>query len=190
MIKSGILFDARADLVLWSQVVGLIVELAKCKSWLREECGWILFQAIQGSRAVHLGSERVQTVIDRINENGLMETPEGVAIWVVTSENYSAINFPSKLWKHRNPLHRKEKARLAKIMREVPLSNLDESGHESKTSQKGTWSSNLHFAWEVILNRLLKSPLSDGKSLTKSKNEVNFSDFWDECVDRKCYRCR
>lgn len=187
MIKSGILYT-HADLSLWSQVIELIVELAKRKSWLREECGWILFQAIQGSRTDNISSEHVQTVIDRIKENGLMESPEGVAIWIVTLENYSAVNFPRKLWKHQNPLHRKEKARLAKIMREVPTSDLDESGHASRTSQKGTWSSKLHFAWEVILDRLVKSPLSDGKSLTKSKNELNFSDFWDECVDRKFYR--
>lgn len=116
-----------------------------------------------------------------------MESPEGVAIWIAILENHSTIKFPSKLWKHENPLHRKEKARLAKIMREAPPSNHDERGHDSKTSQKGTWSSKLHFAWEVILDRLLKSPSSNGKSLTKSKDELNFPDFWDECVDRKLY---
>ena len=187
MIKSGILYN-QADLLLWSQVVGLIVELAKRKSWLREECGWVLFQAIQGSGANRLSSEHVQTVIDRINENELMDSPEGVAIWIITLENYSAVNFPRKVWKHQNPLHRKEKSRLAKIMREVPTSNPDESVHASKTSRKGTWSSKLHFAWEVILDRLVKSPLSGDKSLTKSKNELKFPDFWDECVDRKVHR--
>lgn len=185
LIKSGILFDARADPILWSQVVDLIVELAKRKSWLREECGWILFQAIQGSRAGNLSSEHVQTVIDRIHEKGLMESPEGVAIWIVTLEKYSTVNFPNKPWKHKNPLHRKEKASLAKIMREAPPSNIDESGHASNPSQKGTWSSKLHFAWEAILDRLLKSPSSDSKSLRQSKNQINFPDFWDECVDRK-----
>ena len=184
MIKSGILLGAHVNLDLWSQIVDLIVELAKRKSWLREECGWVLYQAIQGSRAGDLSSEYVQTVVDKINENGLMETPEGVAIWIATLENHSAVKFPSGLWKHKNPLHRKEKARLAKIMREAPLANHDECGQGSKTSQKGMWSSKLHFAWQVILHQLLKNP-SDGKSMKRSKDELNFRDFWDECVDRK-----
>lgn len=186
MIKSGILYN-QDDLPLWSQVVGIIVELAKRKSWLREECGWILFQAVQGSGANHLSSEHVQVVIDSIHENGLMETPEAVAIWIITSENYSAVNFPRKLWKHQNPLHRKEKSRLANILKEAPTFNHDESEHASKLSQKGSWSPKLHFAWGVILDRLVKSPLSDDKSLIKSKKKLNFPDFWDECVDRKFY---
>lgn len=187
VIKSGILFDAHVDLSLWSQVVDLIVELAKRKSWLREECGWVFYQAIQGSRAGNLSTECVQTVIDRINENGLMETPEGVAIWIATLENHPAVNFPNRIWKHGNPLHRKEKTRLAKTLREASPPNYDGDGGDSKTSQKGTWSSKLHFAWDVILDRLLKSPSPNGKSFTKSKDELNFPDFWDECVDRKFY---
>lgn len=187
MIKSGILFEAHVDPVLWAQIVDLIVDLAKRKSWLREECGWILYQAIQGSSAGHLSSQHVQTIVNRMSENGLMASPEGVAICIAILENHSAVKFPSKLWRHDNPLHRKEKARLAKIMKEAPASNNDQCGHEGKTSQKGTWSSKLHFAWEVILNRLLKSLSTDGKSVTKSKHELSFPDFWDECVDRKSY---
>lgn len=160
--------------------------LATRKSWLREQCGWVLYQAVQGSRAGNLSSEHVQTVVDRINENGLTETPEGVAIWIAILEKHPAVKFPNDFWKHKNPLHRKEKARLAEALREASSPNYDEGeGGEKKASQKGTWAAKLHFAWGVILDRLLKSPSLNGKPSNRSKDELSFPDFWKECVDSK-----
>ena len=185
VIKSGILSAADVDVSLWPQIIDLIVELARLKSWLREECGWVLHQAIQGSQARKLSPEYVQVVVDRVNENGLTDTPEGVAIWIATLGNYPTVTFPKKLWKHDNPLHRKEKAKLAKILREAPFPNFIEDGGDRKTLQKGTWSSKLHFAWEVILGRLLADPSTKGKPSAKFKDELGFPDFWEECVDRK-----
>ncbi len=185
MIKSGILFNANVDLLLWSKTVDLIVELAKRKSWLREECGWILYQAIQNSQASNISSEYVQTVVDSVNENGLTATPEGVAIWIAASENYPALRLPKGFWKHESPLHRKEKTRLATILREAPPPHNDEEGGMSKSLQKGTWSSKLHFTWVVILDRLLKSHSSNSKPSTRAQNELKFPEFWEECVDSK-----
>lgn len=185
IIKSGILFDAHVDPSLWPEVVDLIVGLATRKSWLREQCGWVLYQAIQGSRASNLSSEHVQIVVDKFSENGLTGTPEGVAIWIAILERHPAVKFPNGFWKHENPLHRKETARLAEVLREASSSHHDEGGAESKKSQKGTWAAQLHFAWEVILDRLLKGPLLNGKPSKKSKDELSFPDFWKECVDSK-----
>lgn len=185
MIKSGILFDAHVDDSLWSRVVDLIVELAKRKSWLREECGWILYQTIQGSQRENFSSKYVQIVIDKFKENELIDTPEGVAIWIATSESYPTVRFPKGIWKHENPLHRKERARLATILREAPPTSFVENKGKNKASQRGTWSSKLHFTWEVIMDRLLKGRSSNGKPSIKSPNELNFPDFWEECVDSK-----
>lgn len=187
VIKSGILLDTRVIGSAWSQILDLILGLAKLRTWLREECGWVLYQAVQGCQTGTFSTEHVQILIDKVNENRLVDTPEGVAIWVAALEKYPAVRFPKKLWRHENPLHRKEKAKLAKILREAPSHNdNDEDRGESKTSQKGTWSPKLHFAWEVILDRLLKDPSTTSMPSTNLKDILGFSDFWEECVDSKC----
>lgn len=177
MIKSGVLFHSSADNHYWSEILDLLFELAKKKVWLREECGWILYSAIQTLDKDNHPSDHVQLIVDKLHGNDLTTTPEGVAIWIGTMLNFPKVKLSLGVWHKQNPLHRKEKAKLAKILKGASSTSPDQGGDIQKASGQGAWTPKLHFAWEVILDRVL-----DTHSVRSSK-ELRLADLWNECVD-------
>lgn len=177
MIKSGVLFHSSVDNRYWSKVLDLLFELAKKKVWLREECGWVLYKAIQSlDKDGHL-SNYVQLIVDKLQGNDLTTTPEGVAIWIGTMSTFPKVKLFRGVWHKENPLHQKEKAKLAKILNGASSASLDQGGDISKFSGQGAWTPKLHFAWEVILGRVLSI------HSTRSSKELGLADLWNECVD-------
>ncbi|MCJ1468835.1 DNA-directed DNA polymerase [Pseudocyphellaria aurata] len=181
VIKSSILFYTIDGFQSWSQVLDLILGLAKRKLWLREECGWVLYCAIQDLSSGGHDFKYVQEIIDKVQDNGLTNTPEGVALWIVTSLEFPQVRLPQGIWLNENPMHRKEKAKLATVLKETVLTNLDDSGADPNVSQNGVWTSKLHFAWNVVLGRVLSV-----QSLESSK-DLDLASFWEECVDRNLF---
>ena len=177
------MFGATVDIQLWCQVLDLIINLARQKSWLREECGWTLYQAIRSLGKEGHNSRYIQLIVDKIHENGLTRTPEGVAIWIATIELSPGVRLPKGEWEYNNPLHRKGKAALAAILKETSKIHPNQEGSDSKLSQKGNWSSKLHFSWEVIVSHILDRHSSIDTCQTESLNELDMASFWDECVD-------
>ena len=151
------------------------------KPWLREECGFILFTAVQ--LLLEQDTQRAQSVIDKLHTHGLSRTPEGIAVWISLYAKFPDLRFPSGVWHRENPLNHKEIKNLARILKEVPVTEDTDHVAESKHLQKGAWSSNVHFAWDVILTKLLTGePVI--KDSEKSKN-ISFYKFWEQCVDGK-----
>lgn len=183
VVKSGVLFNVGVGVDLWSQMVNLLTDLAKRKPWLREECGWVLYQAIHMLGKSNCDPVFAQLIINSISDNGLAMAPEGIAIWIAAMTKTPMVKFPKGLWKRGNPLHRKETARLGMVMKEASTLILNESKTDSKGSQKGHWTSKPHFAWEVIIDRILSHQLLDGKTSTTPSKEIELFDFWEECVD-------
>ena len=151
------------------------------KPWLREECGFILFTSVQLLQKQD--TQRAQSVIDKLHTNRLFRTSEGVAIWISLYDKFPDLLFPSGIWHREDPLNHKEIKKLARILKEASVIEDTDNVAESKHLQKGAWSSNVHFAWDVILTRLLTSEPAI-KDSEKSKN-VSFSKFWEQCVDGK-----
>ena len=151
------------------------------KPWLREECGFILFTSVQLLQKQD--TQRAQLVIDKLHMNGLSRTSEGVAVWISLYANFPDLRFPSGIWHRENPLNRKEIGKLARILKDAPATENIDNVAESKHLQKGAWSSNVHFAWDVVLTKLLTSEPAI-KDAEKSKND-SFSKFWEQCVDGK-----
>ena len=46
VVTSGILFERGSTSGQWTEIVDLLLELAKKKPWLREECGFVIYAAI------------------------------------------------------------------------------------------------------------------------------------------------
>ena len=151
------------------------------KPWLREECGFILFTSVQLLQKQD--SQRAQSVIDKLHTNGLSKTSEGVAVWISLYANFPDLQFPSGIWHRENPLNHKEIRKLAGILKEAPATVNTDKLAESKHLQKGAWSSNVHFAWDVILTKLLTS--EPGIKGSEKSKDVTFSRFWEQCVDGK-----
>lgn len=180
------MFNPIVDIQLWSQVLDLIINLARQKSWLREECGWTLYQAIRNLGKDGHDSKYIQLIVDKIQENGLIKTPEGVAVWIATTESSPDVRLPKGEWKYDNPLHQKGKNTLAVILKETSKVHSDHDGSDSKISQKGNWNSKLHFSWEIIISHILGRRSCVDMHQTESLNELDMASFWYECVDSEC----
>lgn len=179
MIKSTILFHDSNGFESWSQVLDLILELAKKKLWLREECGWILYCAIQNVGKGGYDSKYVQQIVDKTQDNAIIKTPEGIALWIVTSLEFPQVKLPQGIWLNENPMHRKEKAKLAAILKETSSTSLNHNGGDSNFFQNGVWTPKLHFAWDVVLGRVF------GMKSLESSEDLDLLSFWDECVDSR-----
>ena len=161
----------------FKRVIDLIYELAAKKSWLREECGWVLQEALEMLKCSSDDSHYAQVIIDKLQSASLSKTPEGLALWVIAQSKYPDLEVPKHIWHNEDPLHRKERSAIARILKETSTKDDLRDGGE-KPIGKGSWSSKLHFAWEVVLGALLDTSQNRPKRLS-------FSDLWVEAVDSK-----
>ncbi|KAL8941685.1 MAG: hypothetical protein Q9216_002098 [Gyalolechia sp. 2 TL-2023] len=183
-IKSGVLFQPHASPDIWFLVLDIIYEIAKKKPWLREECGWVLYGTSQTLKDGHHDIQLVQAIIDKLCENALAKTPEGIAIWLRIQADFPNVHFPAGVWRHENPLHRKEAPKLARILKEAsPAEGTDEVN--GAVSQKGNWTSKIHFAWNVIFAKLADDDIVNGSQ--KKSSTMSFGEFWHQAVDESLF---
>ncbi|RAK82890.1 DNA polymerase V [Aspergillus costaricaensis CBS 115574] len=181
IIKSSILFKPNAPFNEWTKLLDLVFELAKKKPWIREECGWIIYRCIYELAAQKADAKFLESALERLCLNDLARTPEGVAIWLAAKDLFPEVKFPSKVWKHDDPLDAKERNQLAKVMKESSSADSEsEGGNKAKSS--GVWNSKLHFAWDTVISRLADAPTKESKS-KGSSSRISFADFWTEVVD-------
>ncbi|EFE33163.1 uncharacterized protein ARB_07915 [Trichophyton benhamiae CBS 112371] len=188
ILKSSILFQPDVPFENWTRLLSLVFELAKKKPWLREECGYIIFHAIRDIGTRNRGTRYVDSALAALCENNLTKTPEGIAIWLAAMDLSCSppVVFPSGVWSHDNPLNSREKASLAKIMKESSGQD-DSNGEESKVKNPGVWNPKLPFAWDPILTKLYSTAGGKGQVEGKGKKDkaaqLSFLDFWTEVVD-------
>ncbi|KAL8818542.1 MAG: hypothetical protein Q9223_002845 [Gallowayella weberi] len=183
-IKSSVLFQANAPADAWDRVLDIIYETAKRKSWLREECSWILYGAAQILAEQDYDPKFIKALIERLCKNGLSKTPEGIAIWLKVRATFPKLELPAGIWQDGNPLHQKEKSKLAKILKETSIADCRDK-NEEEAARKGNWSSKIHFSWDVIFSELITEGPTHGTA-PKSTN-VSFNDFWQEAVDEHLF---
>ncbi|KAL2859058.1 DNA polymerase phi-domain-containing protein [Aspergillus pseudodeflectus] len=173
IIKSGILYSPKSRIAEWTKVLELVLDLAKKKPWIREECGWIIYRSIYDLSAQKADSKLVEIALESLCSNDLARTPEGVATWVAARDLFPGIGFPNKVWKHDDPLDSKERNQLAKVMKES-----EPAGDSEGPKVSGVWNSKLHFAWDAVVNSLNSVSEKPSKS-----TRLSFADFWLEVVD-------
>ncbi|PGH19231.1 hypothetical protein AJ80_04096 [Polytolypa hystricis UAMH7299] len=185
IVKSSVVFQESVPFEQWTRILSLLFELAQKKPWLREECGWILFCAIQDIAVQKADVKYAETALRLCCENGLVKTPEGVAIWLRAKDFFPNMVFPEGIWKHGGPLHIRERATLCKVMKQSSESESEQGKENGQVQNSGIWNAKLHFAWGSLLQRLYDQPAEELKSkdkTTKSK-EASFVEFWTEVVD-------
>ncbi|KAJ5533166.1 hypothetical protein N7494_009718 [Penicillium frequentans] len=175
IIKSTVLFQPGIPFEYWTKVLILIFDLAQTKPWIREECGWILYRCVYDLSARDMDAKFVEAILEGLCTHEVARSPEGVAVWLAAKDMFPKVNYPSKVWKHDDPLDTKERNSLSKIMKE---SSAEEAQGESKAKNSGVWNSKLHFAWDAVISRTGESDKSKSKS-----SRLSFSDFWTEVVD-------
>lgn len=183
IIKSSILFKPNVPNSEWTKLLDLIFDLSKKKPWIREECGWVVYRCVYDLAAHKADSKFVVAALERLSSFDLVRTPEGVAVWLAAKDLFPNANFPSKVWKHDDPLDAKERSQLAKVMKESSAADPENETQENKPNSSGVWNSKLHFVWGAVLTRVDASP----KSKKGSSSRLSFVEFWTEVIDSKCW---
>ena len=173
-IQSGVLFAGSNNQGSWERVLDLIVGIAIKKPWLREECGWILYSAVNSLSAVPDGQAYATTLISRLG-NGLLKSPEGIAIWIATRRNFPKLKLPPSVYHDDDPLHKKEKSTVARILKEgSSISVSEQDDEQTQQSYAGVWNARLNFAWQVVFDELAQR---------SEKGSFRFADLWKEAVE-------
>lgn len=128
----------------------------------------------------NLDLQYVNLLISKVNEHKLTKTPEGLAIWITASNLFPDINLPKGVWNHNDPLSSKERATVAKILRD----NSSPQTEDDTAASKGTGAAQTtpSFAWQVVLNQLYQRH----KPSKKDDKVSDFEKFWIEAVDSMC----
>jgi DNA polymerase phi len=184
LIQSGVLFVGE-DRTLWKKLLVLLCGIALKKPWLRQECGWTLYQFCASGLAGTTNLQAfVEDVIVVLNEHKLIRTPEGVAIWLAAKQNVPHANLSKHVWKHSHPLAAKDVKNIAEVMKNARTQQSDdEHGAQGSTS----WSASLHFAWTVVLASLYhkrEQGHANGVSTANTSHDlISFAEFWKVVVD-------
>jgi len=169
LVRARVLFVDEEER--WEKVFENLLHLAKKKSWMREECGFIIVEALE-----QMEQQRVEETVKRIQEAGLAASPEGVGIWLTARRKFSGMKFPSKPWgQNGNPLE--HLSALAKALKESSSAADKETGEG--VQQTGSWHHQLHFAWDIVLHECVGSTVAGLHDSTAA----HFADFWKIAVD-------
>ncbi|KXT18424.1 hypothetical protein AC579_8168 [Pseudocercospora musae] len=179
VLHSGLLSHASEhDL---EKAFAAIAQLACEKDWLRTECGVILHEFIKCNEAK---ADQVKPLIDSWCSNGIVKSPEGVALWLAAKKQFPHVKLPKGHWHHSNPLHAQERTILTNVLLKnavvvdeeaAPANNTSAKGQKKKHSS-GTRQATPSFAWNVILAHLYEK---DGGKDLKS--------FWEDCVAKPMF---
>lgn len=161
-VKSRILFSEPSR---WNTILDELLKLGNKKVWLKSQCGWVLVQALQ-----QMNQAQAKATLEKLSNAGMAKTPEGVAIWMVALSQFP--NLSVKPWQH--PLAKKTLGDLAAILKESFNDSSKDSSINSRNNKQATWSAQLHFVWDLILNHYLKA--EDSKA-------EDFAQFWSRVVD-------
>lgn len=184
IIKSSILFESEVDIDQWERILNLVYEIAKKKTWLREECGWVLVGSLPSLSKETNGIGYARILLEKLHTSALAKTPEGVAIWIAASRAFPEVQKPKGVWHHDDPLNRKESSKLALILKEASTTESSKDG-KPKVAQKGTWTPKVHFAWSIVLSTLLETRVATAASHSK---QLTFANLWANAVDSTSQR--
>ncbi|KAM0253310.1 hypothetical protein ACHAQJ_007364 [Trichoderma viride] len=161
-VKSRTLFSEPSR---WNTILEELLKLSNKKVWLKSQCGWVLVQALQ-----QMNQAQAKATLEKLSNAGVAKTPEGVAVWMVALDRFPNLNV--KPWQH--PLSRKSLGDLAAILKESFNDSNRDSSSNSRNNKQATWTAQLHFVWDLILNHYLKAGDSGAE---------DFAQFWSRVVD-------
>jgi DNA polymerase phi len=155
----------------WTAILEQLLELAKKKPWIREECGWVVMEAM-----AQIDQSQAEYTLEKLYDAGLAVTPEGVGIWITAKDRFPSMKFPSKPWGQTgNPLDRLQS--LAKALKESS-SNDDVKTKGQQANHSGIWNPQLHFVWTIVL-----AQFANAQKTKKGGVVAEFANFWKVAVD-------
>ncbi|KAK0108516.1 DNA-directed DNA polymerase [Cadophora gregata] len=158
----------------WNTILQKFLELAKKKPWTREQCGWVIAEALS-----QMDQIQAEYTLEQIHNAGLALSPEGVGIWITARGRFPDMKFPSKPWgSSGNPLEHLKT--LGKALKE---SSSDEGSDKSQQAkQTGNWNAKLHFVWDLVLAQYIAGVKAKVHGI-----KSDFENFWKVAVDENLF---
>ena len=142
---------------------------------LRKDFGAVLYESLPLMTTIKgVDASYANVVLQQLYSANLARTAEGLAIWLTAAQSFPDFSPPKGVWNHHDPFNSKERAAVAKILRDNSDTDTADTSQPSKAS--GTSQSMPSFAWTPVLRELYKRYLSSGKT-------SEFDKFWTEAVD-------
>ena len=164
-VRAKVLYDEGSN---WNAILESLMDLAKKKPWIREECGWVIMEAL-----VQMKQSQAEQTLHVLYDAGLASTPEGVGIFMTAKDRFPDLKVPSKPWGPTgNPLDRLQS--LAKALKE---SAHDDGSKTQEAKLTGNWNPKLHFVWEIVLVQFANAQKEKGTGIP------DFENFWKVAVD-------
>jgi DNA polymerase phi len=181
VLQSSIAIAPEPAMECWNKLLDHIYGMARDVPWLREECGMVLVEAAKSLQGAQHYQECAKEMISRLSAFKLISTPEGVAIWLTVQTNYEQV-LPEGIWHKKDPLSKKERTRLAKILKEN-YQGTQQDG-DSDMLKTAAASPNPTFAWNLVLSEILHRD-ERVRSSNKDSAKAEFPQFWIDIVDSK-----
>jgi DNA polymerase phi len=178
-MQSSIVIEPELSLDCWNKLLDRVYAMARDVPWLREECGMVLVEAVRSLKGGAEYQKCAEEALNRLTTFKLVSTPEGVAIWLTIQASYPKV-LPEGVWHGKDPLSKKERPRLAKVLKGT-FTGESENGRD-EAAKSGTTNPNPSFTWDLVLSEMLQR---DEQRDGDAKNKSEFSQFWIDVVDSK-----
>ncbi|EDU44733.1 DNA polymerase phi [Pyrenophora tritici-repentis] len=177
IMQSSIVVEPELSLDCWNKLLDQVYRMARDIPWLREECGMVLVEAVRSLKGQPKYQKCAEEVLERLNAFKLVSTPEGVAVWLTVQASYPD-SLPEGVWHRKDPLAKKERSRLAKILKE-DFNKGESDDSKDEATKTGTTNPNPPFTWDLVFSEILRR---DEQNKDDSK-KTEFPQFWIDTVD-------
>ncbi|KIJ68933.1 hypothetical protein HYDPIDRAFT_23808 [Hydnomerulius pinastri MD-312] len=167
----------------YTDILTYLLEIGEAKSWLRESAWWTIGLAIDTIQAssVSWKVDALKSTIEAVysNEKESFWTPEKIAMALKLqplSPNHDWAKTFGPVFKGHNLFTSNNLLPLGRILKESAVDDED-----SSNASTGSWKPQLHFAWDIIFDRLLPLPDSNQPS------QGSFREFFRIVVDESLF---
>lgn len=179
-MQSTIVTEPKLSMECWNKLLDRICGMARDIPWLREECGLVLVEAVKSLKAQPQLEQCAEETVKRLNPFKLVSTPQGVAVWLTVQTSYENV-LPEGVWHQKDPLSKKERSRLAKLMKED--FHVDSENAKDETIKSAAANPNPTFAWNLVFGEILRRDESKSKSEHGEPVKAEFPQLWVDIVD-------
>ncbi|KAF3049498.1 hypothetical protein E8E11_006495 [Didymella keratinophila] len=183
VMQSSIVIEPELSMECWNQLMDRIYGMARDIPWLREECGMVLVEAVKSLKAQPQLEQCAEEAIKRLTPFKLVSTPQGVAVWLTVRASFEKV-LPEGVWHQKDPLSRKERSRLAKLMKED--FHVDAENAKDEAIKSAAANPNPTFAWNLVFGEVLRRD-EKSKGSAKEPPKPEFPQLWVDIVDNNLF---
>ncbi|KAJ4488037.1 DNA polymerase phi-domain-containing protein [Lentinula aciculospora] len=165
----------------YEQILTELLVLGEKKAWLRESAWWAIGLAVDSLETAEVSwkDEAVNATAQHLFMENKVWSPEKIALALKLQRASEGLNWRSLVsptFKNPDLLSNANLQTLALILKDI--NNDGSDGTTPKTAAAGGWKAQLHYVWDIMLDRLLN---------TSNAAKSNFPEFFRIVVDETLF---